>query len=95
MADNAINRQSLTTSLAQRYENAPSILSGGGDAKQAGIPSLASTDAVNIGDNEFRPMQYPAGVANDTRSVQKFAWEKRGGATALPTVKYAPSGRLP
>ena len=86
-------RQSMKISLEDRYKSAPS-LSNSGNAKNAGAPAFAATDAISNGDNEFRPQQGPAGIRNDTRSVQKFTWEQHGGKDYLPTIKYAPSGRL-
>lgn len=90
-----IDRVSSTTTLEQRYNGAPSIPSGKGDAKKAGKPDLASTDLSYTGDGEFRPLQYPSGIANDGRSVQIKTWNAHGDGGVLPTVKYAPSGRLP
>lgn len=86
-------RQSMSTSLLDRYNSAPS-LSKSGNAKDAGVPKLASTDAIAAGDGEFRTQQGPAGIRNDARSIQISAWNKHGGAGFLPTTKYAPSGRL-
>jgi hypothetical protein len=86
-------RPSLTTSLEQRYKDSTS-LSKSGNAKLAGKPGLAATDLSYTGDGEFRPLQGPAGIRNDTLSVQKRTWETHGGKAFLPTVKYAPSGRL-
>lgn len=87
-------RPSTTTSLEQRYNSAPSLPSGAGDAKKAGKPSLTSTDYVAAGDGEFKTLQGPAGLRNDKRSVQVKTWNAHGGADFLPTSKYAPSGRL-
>jgi len=88
-------RPSTTTSLVQRYNSAPSLPSGDGDAKKAGKPSLTSSDYIAAGDGEFKTLQGPAGIRNDTRSVQVKTWNDHGGAGFLETPKYAPSGRLP
>lgn len=84
-----------STTLLDRYNSAASITSGGGDAKRAGNSAFASTDYVSTGDGEFKPMQGPAGIRNDTRSVILNTMNKHGGKDFLQTVKYAPSGRLP
>lgn len=89
-----VERKSLTMSLQDRYAQTTSLPSGKGDAKRAGMPSPTSTDYVNTGDGEFRPLQYPTGIANDGRSVQVKSWGDHGGSGFLPTPKYAPSGRL-
>lgn len=90
-----VNRTSLAKSLVDRYNEAPSLPSGGGDAKKVGLPTLATTDYVGQGDGEFRAQQYPSGIANDTRSVQVSMWNSHGGAGVLKTEKYAPGGRRP
>jgi hypothetical protein len=91
-----LDRPSTRISLSQRYEQTKSLPSGrSGDAKKAGKPDLASTDVVSAGDGEFKTLQYPQGIANDARSVQVSTWNAHGNGSVLPTVKYAPSGRLP
>jgi hypothetical protein len=88
-------RASTQRTLVDLYNTWPKPLAPAtsNDARNAGIPSLQATDMVNSGDGEFRSMQGPAGIRNDSRSVQTSTWEKHGGAGVLPTEKYAPSGR--
>lgn len=88
-------RPSVTTTLLDRYNKASDIANvGGGSAKEAGPAAFRSTDFISQGDGEFKAQQGPAGIANDGRSVQIKDWNAHGGKDYLPTVKYAPSGRL-
>ena len=81
--------------LEQRYLTAPAINSGKGDAKNAGATKFESTHLVSEQDLDFQPQLGPSGIANDSKSNALFHWNKdKGGAGALATVKYAPSGRL-
>lgn len=90
-------RQSTQQSLKDLYTSWPRPLAPAtdGDARNAGIPALQATDAVSAGDGEFRSMQGPAGIRNDTRSVQIKTWTQHGGSSVLPTERYAPGGRRP
>jgi|688.fasta_scaffold923489_2 hypothetical protein len=90
MADKPIDRKSLTTSLEQRYNNAPAINSGGGDAKTA---DKATTHFISEGDLDFQKQPQASNV--------EYHWNNGGGLDpsykgrdTVPTVKYAPSGRL-
>jgi hypothetical protein len=81
--------------LEQRYNATPSINSGKGDAKNAGATKFESTHLVSEKDLDFQPQLGPSGIANDDKSNALFHWNKDlGGRDAIPTVKYAPAGRL-
>lgn len=88
-------RQSTKQSLVDLYKGWPKPLAPATDhdARNAGVPTLEATDVVSAGDGEFRPMQGPAGIRNDKRSVVLKTFENHGGTAFLPTEKYAPSGR--
>ena len=90
MADNLIQRPSLTTNLEQRYNTAPAINSGRGNAKDAG---KVLTHFVSEKDLDFQKQPQQSNVEYHWNNKSGLNPNYKGGDT-LPTVKYAPSGRL-
>lgn len=91
MADKPIDRKSLSVSLEQRYNNAAEIVSGVGNAKDAGS---ATTHFVAERDLDFQKQPQQSNALYHWNNQAGLNPNYRGVDT-LPTVKYAPSGRLP
>ena len=84
-----IVRNSLTDTLLKRYESSPSIANvGGGSAKDVGT-SRASVNAVDQSNQYSKQFQVknPAGF---TAAAEGYSTN----VLKVPTVKYAPGGRI-
>lgn len=92
MADlKPIDRTSLSTSLADRYDNASDLANvGGGSAKNAG-KGPKGTDFISTGDKDF---QVKVAIATDDSS-NALANYNKSAFKNVQSTKYAPSGRLP
>jgi hypothetical protein len=90
MADKPIERKSLTTGLEKRYNNAPAINTGTGDAKTAG---KATTHFISEADLDFQKQPQSSNVEYHWNNVSGLD-PAYNGRNTLPTVPYAPSGRL-